>query len=125
MSLGDVSSVVDRTAIAESDRRVRSTFICRLRFQEHLEKLISLSPSVLHLGHKGATLLARFVSVTNGLRQLSDLNYVAHQLEKWYSVSGAAFVYSINLYSAFFRVKPDQRRFTYKYYNVQCYELLK
>ena len=46
-----------------------------------------MRPSVLHLGDKGAMLLARFLSIPAGFKFLTDANYVDHELQKWYKVS--------------------------------------
>ncbi len=45
-----------------------------------------MRPSVLHLGYKGAMLLARFLSVPAGFKFLSDANYVNHELQRWHQV---------------------------------------
>ena len=45
-----------------------------------------MKPAVLHLGHKGAMLLARFLSVPAGYQSLLDANYVHHELDKWHMV---------------------------------------
>ena len=46
-----------------------------------------MRPSVLHLGYKGAMLLARFLSIPAGLKFLTDANYVEHELQKWHKVN--------------------------------------
>ena len=52
----------------------------------NLNTLIKLKPAVLHLGHKGSMLLARFLSVPGGLDYLLESNYIQPELEKWYKV---------------------------------------
>ena len=49
--------------------------------------LVKMRPSVLHLGHKGSMLLARFLSIPKGFRFLQDANYITQELEKWHEVS--------------------------------------
>ncbi|GLH11487.1 Rapamycin-insensitive companion of mTOR [Gryllus bimaculatus] len=48
-----------------------------------LESLISLRPSLLHLGDKGLLLLISFLSTTTGFSFLQDAGFVATQLERW------------------------------------------
>ena len=55
--------------------------------QVNLLTLVKMRPSVLHLGYKGAMLLARFLSIPAGLKFLTDANYVEHELQKWHKVS--------------------------------------
>jgi hypothetical protein len=56
-------------------------------FQANLYTLVKMRPSVLHLGHKGEMLLARFLSIPKGFRFLQDANYITQELEKWHQVS--------------------------------------
>ena len=53
----------------------------------NLLTLVKLRPSVLHLGYKGALLLARLLSIPAGFKFLTDANYVDHELEKWRKVT--------------------------------------
>jgi rapamycin-insensitive companion of mTOR len=52
-------------------------------FQANLMSLVRLQPSVLHLGEKGAMLLARFVSVPQGFKFLLDSGLLNSELDKW------------------------------------------
>lgn len=45
--------------------------------------LVRLQPSLLHLGKKGAMLLARFVSVPQGYKFLMDSGLLQTELDKW------------------------------------------
>ena len=45
-----------------------------------------MRPSVLHLGYKGAMLLARLLSIPVGFKALSDANYLTHELKHWHEV---------------------------------------
>ena len=58
-----------------------------ISLQVNLLTLVKMRPSVLHLGYKGAMLLARFLSMPAGLKFLTDANYVEHELQKWHKVS--------------------------------------
>ncbi|XP_064626915.1 rapamycin-insensitive companion of mTOR-like isoform X2 [Lineus longissimus] len=49
----------------------------------NLHTLIKLRPTVLHLGEKGALLLARFLSVASGYKFLMEANYIQPELERW------------------------------------------
>ncbi|XP_069677672.1 rapamycin-insensitive companion of mTOR isoform X2 [Periplaneta americana] len=49
----------------------------------YLDAVISLRPSLLHLGDKGLLLLIRFLSTPNGFTFLQDANFVTTQLERW------------------------------------------
>ncbi|XP_076355898.1 rapamycin-insensitive companion of Tor isoform X1 [Tachypleus tridentatus] len=51
--------------------------------QKMLEALISLRPSLLHVGDKGLLLLLRFLSIPKGYRFLRDANFINHELERW------------------------------------------
>jgi rapamycin-insensitive companion of mTOR len=53
--------------------------------QVYLDAVISLRPSLLHLGDKGLLLLIRFLSTPNGFTFLQDANFVTTQLERWAS----------------------------------------
>jgi len=54
-------------------------------FQVYLDAVISLRPSLLHLGDKGLLLLIRFLSTPNGFTFLQDANFVTTQLDRWAS----------------------------------------
>lgn len=49
----------------------------------NLMALVRLQPSVLHLGKKGAMLLARFVSVPQGFKFLMESGLLLTELDKW------------------------------------------
>lgn len=66
---------------------VDTTRLSRVRAQVNLLALVKLRPSVLHLGVKGALLLARLLSIPDGFKFLTDANYVDHELRKWRNVS--------------------------------------
>ncbi|XP_065214421.1 rapamycin-insensitive companion of mTOR isoform X2 [Planococcus citri] len=51
--------------------------------KDYLEALISLRPSLLHLGDKGLLLLIRFLSTEKGFSYLQAANFVAPQLQRW------------------------------------------
>ena len=52
----------------------------------NLLTLIRMRPSVLHLGDRGAMLLARFLSTPSGFKFLTDVNYINNELERWRKV---------------------------------------
>ncbi|KAG8226637.1 hypothetical protein J437_LFUL005288 [Ladona fulva] len=51
--------------------------------QEFLEKLVSLRPSLLHLGDPGLLLLVRFLSLPSGFTSLHDANFVSNEIQRW------------------------------------------
>ena len=50
---------------------------------ENLETLISLRPSLLHLGDNGLLLLIRYLSLPSGLKFLRDANFIDFELIRW------------------------------------------
>lgn len=61
------------------------TCVDYIYFQIFLDAVISLRPSLLHLGDKGLLLLIRFLSTANGFTFLQDANFVTTQLDRWAS----------------------------------------
>lgn len=51
--------------------------------KEYLDVLITLRPSLLHLGDTGLLLLIRFLSTEKGFSYLQAANFVAPQLQRW------------------------------------------
>ncbi|XP_066994227.2 rapamycin-insensitive companion of mTOR [Anabrus simplex] len=49
----------------------------------YLDAVVSLRPSLLHLGDKGLLLLIRFLSTSTGFTFLHDANFVTNQLDRW------------------------------------------
>ena len=49
----------------------------------NLMSLVRMQPSVLHLGEKGAMLMARFVSVPQGFKFLMDSGLLQTEVDKW------------------------------------------
>ena len=65
---------------------MRQVCFVMLSIQTNLISLVKLQPSVLHLGHKGAMLLARFLSVPQGFKYLTDSGHLTTELDKWHRV---------------------------------------
>ncbi|XP_071953101.1 rapamycin-insensitive companion of mTOR-like isoform X2 [Antedon mediterranea] len=53
--------------------------------EANLHSLVQIRPTVLHMGDRGAILLTRFLSTTTGFRYLSEVNFVNHELQKWFN----------------------------------------
>jgi len=51
--------------------------------EENLESLISLRPSLLHLGDNGLLLLVRYLSLQSGFKFLKDANFIDYELNRW------------------------------------------
>ncbi|KAJ9598512.1 hypothetical protein L9F63_010802, partial [Diploptera punctata] len=75
MQLYDKSKAVSLAAIAVLEEAAEE--------KTYLDAIISLRPSLLHLGDKGLLLLIRFLSTSNGFTFLHDANFVTTQLERW------------------------------------------
>ncbi|XP_071486718.1 rapamycin-insensitive companion of mTOR-like [Diadema antillarum] len=58
----------------------------------NLHSLVHMRPPLLHMGDKGALLLTRFMSTTKGFKYLHDVNYVAHELERWFTYFNRKYV---------------------------------
>ncbi|XP_041475993.1 rapamycin-insensitive companion of mTOR-like isoform X2 [Lytechinus variegatus] len=58
----------------------------------NLHSLVHMRPPLLHMGDKGALLLTRFISTTKGFKYLHDVNYVSHELERWYTYFNRKYV---------------------------------
>ncbi|XP_033125633.1 rapamycin-insensitive companion of mTOR-like [Anneissia japonica] len=53
--------------------------------EANLHSLIQIRPTVLHMGDRGTILLTRFLSTTTGFKYLSEVNFVSHELQKWFT----------------------------------------
>lgn len=51
--------------------------------QKNLDLLIRLRPNLDHLGEAGSPLLLRFLSTSNGFRQLHDISYIEGEMDEW------------------------------------------
>ncbi|XP_021912957.1 rapamycin-insensitive companion of mTOR isoform X2 [Zootermopsis nevadensis] len=77
MQLYDQSKAVSLAAIAILGEATEE--------KVYLDAVISMRPSLLHLGDKGLLLLIRFLSTPNGFTFLQDANFVTTQLDRWSS----------------------------------------
>ncbi|XP_074598789.1 rapamycin-insensitive companion of Tor [Brevipalpus obovatus] len=50
---------------------------------ENLEALISLHPSLMHVGDRGLLLLIRYLSLPSGFKFLRDTNFLDKELHRW------------------------------------------
>ncbi|XP_054724795.1 rapamycin-insensitive companion of mTOR-like [Uloborus diversus] len=82
--LYDVSKIVSSAAIDILDEA------CQIK--ENLEALISLRPSLLHMGDKGLLLLIRFLSIPTGFKFLQESNFLQNELERWAQVYNLKYV---------------------------------
>ena len=76
LQLYDKSSAVSLAAIDILQEACDST--------ENLESLISLRPSLLHLGDNGLLLLIRYLSLPTGFKFLRDANFIEFELGRWH-----------------------------------------
>ncbi|XP_030844625.1 rapamycin-insensitive companion of mTOR-like isoform X2 [Strongylocentrotus purpuratus] len=58
----------------------------------NLHSLVHMRPPLLHMGDKGALLLTRFISTTKGFKYLHDVNYVSHELDRWFTYFNRKYV---------------------------------
>lgn len=65
---------------------------------ENLEHLVSLSPSLDHLGDIGAPLLLLFLSTSTGFTHLQDSGYVLTEMDNWVHGMNDIFVFSVEEY---------------------------
>ncbi|XP_035698302.1 rapamycin-insensitive companion of mTOR-like [Branchiostoma floridae] len=63
--------------------------------EANLHALVDMRPSLLHLGDKGAMLLIRFLSISKGFTFLSEVNYTANVLDKWYKSFNKKYVHLV------------------------------
>lgn len=75
LQLYDKSSAVSLAAIDVLDEACDSV--------ENLEALISLRPSLLHIGDSGLLLLIRYLSLQSGFKFLRDANFIDYELNRW------------------------------------------
>ncbi|XP_071443779.1 rapamycin-insensitive companion of mTOR isoform X2 [Hetaerina americana] len=59
---------------------------------EFLERLVSLRPSLLHLGDPGLLLLIRFLSLPSGFTSLHEANFVTHEIQRWNQTNNFKYV---------------------------------
>ncbi|XP_046400699.1 rapamycin-insensitive companion of mTOR isoform X2 [Ischnura elegans] len=59
---------------------------------EFLERLVSLRPSLLHLGDPGLLLLVRFLSLPSGFNSLHDANFVTNEIQRWTQTNNLKYV---------------------------------
>ncbi|KAL1921894.1 uncharacterized protein VTP21DRAFT_10536 [Calcarisporiella thermophila] len=53
-------------------------------YQENLDLLVQLRPSLDHLGEAGKPLLLRFLSTSTGFRYLNELDYIGGEMDDWF-----------------------------------------
>ncbi|RWS26243.1 rapamycin-insensitive companion of mTOR-like isoform X1 [Leptotrombidium deliense] len=49
----------------------------------NLESLITLRPSLLHIGDRGILLMTRYFSSKNGFKSLKEQNYLKYEMDRW------------------------------------------
>ncbi|XP_065198170.1 rapamycin-insensitive companion of mTOR-like [Sycon ciliatum] len=57
-----------------------------------LHTLVTLQPSLLHLGQPGRALFSRYVTINSGLKLLKSLNFIDEELGRWFSKENKAYV---------------------------------
>ncbi|KAG0286513.1 hypothetical protein BGZ96_009391 [Linnemannia gamsii] len=60
--------------------------------QKNLDLLIRLRPNLDHLGEAGSPLLLRFLSTSNGFRQLHDISYIEGEMDEWFNYANRQYM---------------------------------